>query len=137
MGCRTHIGIPKTETAIEYVYGHWRAPLYYGGADILRGELGECYQRVGYTPKAAFQPSLTIECVYLLRSDGWYFKQNDGTAWQRLTRDAILTDLENRIDGCERRDDASGAEYYQEQRERVRAMNISPLMDFPPDIPKF
>lgn len=136
MGCRTHIGIFKTETAIEYVYGHWRAPLHRGGADILRGEL-EGYERVGYTPKAAFKPSLTIECVYLLCSDGWYFKLNDGTEWQSLTRDAILADLEKRIDGCERRDDTSGAEYYQEELERVRAMKISPLVAFPPDLPKF
>ena len=39
MGTRTHIGIVDKHYKVQFVYGHWEAPLHRAGADILMGEL--------------------------------------------------------------------------------------------------
>ena len=39
MGSRTHVGITGKHGNVQFVYGHWEAPLFRAGADILMGEL--------------------------------------------------------------------------------------------------
>ena len=56
MGSRTHIGIVDKHNNVQFVYGHWDAPLYRGGADILMGELdSETYSSIeGVTSLSEF-----------------------------------------------------------------------------------
>ena len=136
MGCRTHIGILRKDRKVEYVYGHFKSPLHRGGADILRGELSEGYEHCGRKPYQAFEPDLFIEVAYLRNPQRWVFKPNSGI-WQPLTLGAILDDLQEKISRCQHRGDTYGAAYYQEELERGRAIKISPLVDFPSDLPKF
>ena len=90
MGSRTHIGITDKHNNVQFVYGHWDAPLYRGGADILMGELdSETYSIEGVTSLSEFGPDLSIECAYLLPLSGEWLYAETHMPWQVLTKEDV------------------------------------------------
>ena len=100
MGHRTHIGIADKNDNVQFVYGHWNAPLYSAGADILIDELDvETYQLLGVKPLSEFSPDLHIECAYLLPFGGEWLYARTHEAWQPLTKEAVNASFESTLQG--------------------------------------
>ena len=98
MGTRTHIGIEDKISNVRFIYGHWEAPLYRAGADILMGELdNELYSLEGVKPSEQFGPDLSIECAYLLPLDGVWLYAETHMAWQVLTKEDVNKSFESQL----------------------------------------
>ena len=92
MGSRTHVGITDKHGNVQFVYGHWQAPLHRAGADILMGELdNEKYsiEDIMIRPLSEFGPDLSIECAYLLPLNGEWLYAETNMAWQVLTKEDV------------------------------------------------
>ena len=90
MGTRTHVGIADKHSNVQFVYGHWEAPLFRAGADILVGALdSEAYILEGVMPLSEFGPDLSIECAYLLPLGGEWLYAETNMAWQVLTKEDV------------------------------------------------
>ena len=90
MGSRTHVGIADKHNAVQFIYGHWEAPLHRAGADILMGELdNEAYSFQGVKSLSEFGPDLNIECAYLLPAGGEWLYAETHMPWQILTKEDV------------------------------------------------
>lgn len=142
VGTRTHIGIMQADkVTVEFIYGHWRAPLFRGGADLLLGDLDPLdYQYCGFKPLSDLEPDLSIEVAYLFDGGKWQYAETNGP-WRKLTRKAVNRAYKAEIAFYKERMQLwkDCAEWYHTLRDEFltfKSQELSPLTEFP-DLPLF